>query len=174
MRKLTKTSLCLYLVFFISIIILFTATFDALSFIFRPTILVPVSYAGFLILKRTGIPVMFDGPIGFPGYCEYQLPHTTLQVTFGCIGIFVLFILISGIIAFPSSFRSKGIGLLIAIPAFYFYSMFRLVIIGIVGNWFPEYIDFVHSYLMEIINVGFILFVYVIWIRYVEKIAQTI
>ena len=170
----TKSRLWLYLIIFIGIIIVLSATFDALSFIYRPLILMPISYTGFLILKGIGIPVTFLGPVDIPGFCEYRLPQSILQVTFGCTGIFALFILIAGIAAFPGSLRSKGIGMLIALPVFYVYSILRLVIIGGIGYWYPGAVDFVHSFLMEIINVAFILFVYFLWIRYVEKTSLTL
>lgn len=169
-----KSRLWFYLIIFIIILIAFSATFDTLSFIYQPLILMPISYSGFLILKGIGIPVLFLGPVDVPGVCEYRLPQSILQVTFGCTGIFALFILIAGIVAFPGSLRSKGIGMLIALPIFYGYSILRLVIIGGIGYWFPGAVDFVHSFLMEIINVAFILSVYILWIRYVEKTSITI
>ncbi|MCL5019224.1 MAG: hypothetical protein M1426_01940 [Patescibacteria group bacterium] len=170
----TKSRLCFYLSIFLGAVILFSATFEALSFIYRPLILMPISYTGFLILKVIGIPITFLGPVDVPGFCEYRLPQSILQVTFGCTGIFALFILLSGIAAYPVPVQLKAIGMLIGIPAFYVYSILRLVIIGGIGYWYPGAIDFIHSFLMEIINVAFVLFVYMLWIRYVEKTTVTI
>jgi len=174
MKRFKKSNLCLYLLIFIVILILFTVTFDSLSFIYSPIVLYPISYGGFLVLKVIGIPVIFDGPFGEPGFFEYQLPYTVLQITFGCAGIFALFILLAGIIAFPCLLKLKCIGIILSIPCFYMYSIFRLVFIGIIGYLFPSLLNFVHSYFMEIINIVFIMFVYIIWIRYVEKTSKTV
>lgn len=174
MRKISRFLLWRYLALFIGSIIFLFFTFNTLPFIYKKIILIPVSYTGFLILKILSIPIEFVGPVGIPGFCEYHLSNTVLQVTFGCTGIFSLFILLSGIIAFPGSLKSKGIGFIVAIPAFYLYSIFRLVIISIFGYLCPDSIKFVHSYIMEICNIAFILFVYVFWIRYVEKVAKTV
>ena len=174
MKRFKKSRLWLYLLIFIGILILFTATFDALSFIYKPIILSLISYGGFLILTAIGIPVIFDGPFGMPGFFEYQLPNTILQITFGCTGIFALFTIVAGIIAFPCLLKLKAIGIILSIPCFYVYSISRLVFIGIIGYSFPSLLNFVHSYFMEVINIVYILFIYIIWIRYVEKTSKTV
>jgi len=137
-------------------------------------VLIPVSYAGYFILKILGIPITYSGPNGILGYCEYHLSNAVLEITFGCTGIFALFILLSGIIAYPASLKLKGAGFFIAVVLFYIYSVLRLIIISLFGYIYPESLSFIHSYLMEVCNIGFILFVYIIWIRYVEKTGETI
>ena len=174
MKKSLYSHIWLYLAIFICILILLNATFHILSFIYRPAVLLPISYTAYFILKVLSIPAVIYGPLGMPGYYEYHLPQAVLQVTFGCTGIFVLFILLAGIIAFPSSLKSKLVGLTISLPSFFVYSIVRLVIMGIIGNSFPAKLDFIHSYLMEVTNIIFILLVYIIWIRYVEKTPKAI
>ena len=174
MKQFKQSRLWLYITVFIGIIIILTITFDALSFLYRPAVLVPISYSAYTILKIACIPITFSGPSGSLGFCDYILPDSVLQVTFGCTGIYALFILIAGIIAFPCSLRMKGTGIVLSIPLFYAYSILRLVFIGIVGHSFPAALDYFHSYVMEIINVVFILLVYIVWIRYVEKSSKAV
>ena len=174
MKKIPGYSVGMFIGTFVGILVLMTITFDFLAFIYRPVLLVPISYSGYGILKILGAPLSFTGPLGIPGFCEYRLPHYTLVVTFGCTGIYALFILLAGIIAFPKSLKIKLMGILLAVPSFYVYSILRLVIIGAVGNWFPDWIDFVHSYLMEIINIAFVMSIFVLWIRYAEKHSKTV
>ena len=174
MNILKKHRLILYLIIFFGSIIILNATFSTFSFIYKSVVLVPVSYVGFLILKITGIPIIFNSPTNITEFCEYQMQNAVLQVTYGCTGIFALFILISGIIAFPCSLRLKGIGILLSVPSFYLYSILRLVFIGIIGNFYPSFLNIFHSYVMEIVNIVFVLLIYIIWIGYVEKSAKAV
>ena len=84
------------------------------------------------------------------------------------VGIYALFILLSGILAFPSALKSKLMGIAVALPAFYIYSFLRLVIMGIAGRLGAQYLNFFHSYFMLIINVAFILFLFIFWIEKIK------
>ena len=81
--------------FFISLIIL-NSTVEPFSKIYNRLFLFPISYAGYGLLKIQGFTLRFRDINGAEVF-EYQLSHYRLIVTFGCIGIFAFFILISGI-----------------------------------------------------------------------------
>jgi exosortase/archaeosortase family protein len=154
-------------VFILSIIIL-TLSFNFLQDIYTTIFLEPVSRASFSILKFLGLAIEFDGA-GLPfGICDLILPHQTLRINFGCTGLFVLFIFIAGVIAYPSGIKYKLTGLAAGIPVFTLYSILRLVIMGFVGNWIPQYLDIIHNYLMILINIAFVLWLYISWIKYVS------
>ena len=163
------SDLRVFLAVFAAVLLLLVLTLDPLSSFYRTSILLPVSYSGYAVLSFFGVPAAFSGPLGIPGFCEYRLPHYILQVTFGCTGIYALFILLAVIAAFPRPVPQRITGMLISIPLFYVYSIVRLVIIGFTGYWIPDYIHFVHSFLMEIINIVFVMTVFIVWIRYAGK-----
>ena len=151
---------------FIAILLLFTFTFDFFEKIYLLAFLKPVSLLGYYSLKLFGLPVTFSSEHLPLGYCDYILPHQILRVNFGCTGLYVLFIFLAAVLAFPISFRSKMLGLLLGIPVFTLYSILRLIIMGIVGNWIPQYLDIIHNYLMIVINIAFTIWLYGVWLNY--------
>ena len=152
-------------VFILSVVIL-TISFNIFQDMYTAIFLEPVSKLSFYILKFSGLPVEFDGSALPFGICDLVLPHQILRINFGCTGLFVLFIFIAGVIAFPADIRHKLKGLAFGIPAFAVYSVLRLVIMGFVGNWLPEYLEIIHNYLMVLINIAFVLWLYTTWIKY--------
>lgn len=158
----------LYFIIFMVTVIVFSSTLLPLSFIYRPLVLFPISYSGYGVLKILGINLQYIEHTGHNVF-EYLLPDYRLLVTFGCTGVFALFILLSGITAFPSKLKSKVLGAGLLIPVFYIFSILRLVIIGIIAYIKPDWVDFFHKYLMEIVNIIFVLSVFIIWVEYVSK-----
>ncbi len=169
MKKLIKNRFIIYFIIFFAVVIFLTATFNTFSPFYRSVILLPISYSGYFVLKTFSLPVSFAGPVGYPGQYEYRLPNVILEITFGCTGIFSYFILLAGLFAYPCRFKYKTAGFLFFTISFFVYSIVRLIIIGITGHSFPDYLNFVHSYLMEIVNIAFILLVFILWLKYVEK-----
>ncbi len=155
-------------IFLLSVIIL-TVSFNIFPDFYTGVFLEPVSRISFSILKLTGLNIHFDGR-GLPfGICDLVLPHQILRINFGCTGLFVLFIFIAGIAAYPAGIKQKSIGMAVGIPAFAVYSVLRLVIMGFVGNWIPQYLDIIHNYLMILINIVFVLWLYTKWIKYATR-----
>jgi len=154
-------------VFFIALFI-FMATFEFIMDFYAAVFLKPLSYMTYYTLKLSGMNVTINSDNFHYGYCDLLLPKQTLRINYGCVGIYALFILLSGILAFPSALKSKLAGIAVALPAFYIYSFLRLVIMGIAGRLGPQYLNFFHSYFMLIINVAFILFLFIFWIEKIK------
>jgi len=156
----------IYLLVFFGFLALFIASFMLFKQYYAAVFLKPVAHAGYIILKITGLDIAFDTGFLQSGYCDYVLPHQVLRVNFGCTGLYVLFIFLAAVLAYPASIRKKIIGFAIGIPLFTAYSIIRLIVMGITGNWFPEYLTFIHNYLMIIINIAFVLWLYSLWLEY--------
>jgi len=152
-----------FIILFVIVIFLFSATFEYILNVYSMLFLKPLSFLTYYTLKLFGMDLKIDTGNLVNGFCDLLLPKQTLRINYGCVGIYALFILLAGIIAFPSSVKSKLAGIGISLPAFYIYSYLRLIVMGIVGGLIPQYLDFFHSYLMLIINVAFILFLFILW-----------
>ena len=147
---------------FLGFVVVLTTAFHEVPSVWHAVVLRPVSVVSYGILSALLPTISLSAGVQF---YDLLLPEVTLRVTYGCTGIFALFILVSAVAAFPTTIRSKIRGLAWIVPVFYVYSVLRIVIMGMVGASAPGYLDAVHSYLMEIVNVGFLIGVYATWIE---------
>lgn len=158
-----------YVGLFLGALLVFVVSFGQFESFYSRIFLHPVSFLGYYLLHIIGVPLTFSSKTLSLGYCDYILPDQILRVNFGCTGFYVLGIFIAAVIVYPVSARWKMWGLLAGIPLFTAYSIARLVIMGAVGNWIPQYLDIIHSYLMIIINAAFLLWMYSSWLNYAVK-----
>ena len=125
----------------------------------------PVTYGAVLVLGFLGLQAQLSGLDATTGVCQLELEKVIYQVSFECTGIFALFLCVASVLAYPTriSHRIKGLGLVI--PAFFCYSILRLVTLGIVAHLAPQHIDLFHLYVMVLVNIGFVLTMWMYWVR---------
>ena len=70
-----------------------------------------------------------------------------LEIVRGCDGAGVLFLVVSAIIAFPSTGRQKLIGLLLGISLIYLINLLRISILYFVIAYQPDWFQLIHVYL---------------------------
>jgi exosortase family protein XrtM len=70
-----------------------------------------------------------------------------LEIVRGCDGAGVLFLVVSAIIAFPSTWRRKLIGLLLGIGLIYLLNLLRISILYFVIAYRPDWFQLIHVYL---------------------------
>ena len=125
----------------------------------------PVTYGAVSVLNALGIQAELSRLDQVGGACQLVLENVVYLVTFECTGIFALFICLASVLAFPVGpiHRVKGFGLVV--PAFACYSVTRLVTLGLVAHFAPGYIHLFHVYVMVLVNVGFVLTLWLYWVR---------
>ena len=158
----------LFVLLFLGILLIFSIGFEYISKFYAVVFLKPLSFLAYKTLQLFSVTVTFDTQNLNLGYCDLRLPGQILRVNYGCVGIYTLFILISGILAFPASFRSKITGIIFVLPIFYLYSLLRIIIMGFVGSYWRQQFEFFHSYLMLILNVVIILFLFIVWLEKIK------
>ena len=163
--RLSKDVLVYFFIFLTSLLV-FIGSFNLFENFYAVYFLKPVSFAGYSVLRQIGIPVAFNSNSVLSGFCDYNLQHHILRVNFGCTGIYALFIFLAGVIAYPAPVKAKIRGFGKGIPIFLLYSIVRLIIMGITGNYFVTLLPLVHNYLMVAVNIVFILWLYSFWIRH--------
>jgi len=125
----------------------------------------PLSYAASVLLKVLGIQARL-GALQLPvGVCELAVDDVVYQVTFECTGIFALFMCLASVLAYPASISCKTKGVAMVVPAFTLYSAVRLVIMGMVAHFAPTQIELFHIYVMVLVNIGFVLLLWLYWVR---------
>jgi len=101
---------------------------------------------------------------------EYNIIHLrndTWNVTSECTAVNAVFLFISFILAYPSSFKSKALGLITGIPLIMATNIVRLVVLGWVTEYWPRYAHLFHDYVWETIFLFFIIALWFLWINLV-------
>ncbi|MFH0924014.1 MAG: exosortase H [bacterium] len=93
----------------------------------------------------------------------------SMRIIYDCSGIFVTVIYVAAVLAYPTTAKKIGLGLLIGIPVLNLINIFRMVFMFYVGQYLPNYISLFHTYLWQGM---FIILVLLLWLFWVEKIVH--
>jgi exosortase/archaeosortase family protein len=99
------------------------------------------------------------------GFCRLELSGIQYAITHECTGILAVFVLTAAVLAYPADLRVRGRGLVLAIPAVTFFGVLRLIVLGIVAQARPDWIELFHVYIMELATLAFAMFVFIYWIE---------
>ena len=86
-----------------------------------------------------------------------------------CTGIYEVLIFTAAVLAFPTSWAKKSIGLGMGVPLLYLFNVVRIALLIAVGRYLPEFFDFVHLYFMQATLILMITSVWLLWIIKVVK-----
>lgn len=88
-----------------------------------------------------------------------------------CGAIEIMAIFTAALLAFPATWRSRLLGLIIGIPLMYGVNIFRLCFLAIIGAMDPsrKWFTFAHEYVWQAV---FIIFVVAVWMAWVEYVAR--
>jgi len=92
-----------------------------------------------------------------------------LSIVSECSAIGYIFIFVSAVMAFPSSFSKKISGLLLGVPLIIFLNLFRIVTLGWTGGHFPSYFDLAHTVLWE---GGFVVITFLVWAGWLKGLFE--
>lgn len=90
----------------------------------------------------------------------------------GCDGIEAVIILISAILAFPSPWKHKLVGIGIGFLAIQALNLVRIISLFYMGQWDKTWFDWFHLYLWQALIVLDALAVWLIWLRYLPRREQ--
>lgn len=94
-----------------------------------------------------------------------------------CGAIEIMAIFLAAVIAFPTTWRRRLIGVVAGTPIMYGVNIFRLTVLAIVGAldqskgriWF----NFAHEYVWQAVYIVFVVAVWLVWVEYVVKGKRT-
>jgi exosortase H (IPTLxxWG-CTERM-specific) len=89
-----------------------------------------------------------------------------VRIAPGCDGIEAVIILLSAVIAFPSPWKHKLIGIGIGFVAIQALNLVRIISLFYMGQWSQTMFDWFHLYLWQALIVLDALAVFLIWLRY--------
>ena len=108
--------------------------------------------------------------MGIANSVDYNVVHLrndTWNVTSECTALNAVFLFISFLLAYTSSFRSKALGLATGIPLIIAVNTIRLVTLGWVTEYWPQSAHIFHDYVWEVIFMFFIVALWFVWINLV-------
>lgn len=93
----------------------------------------------------------------------------SISVVDGCNGVYATAILISGVIAYPSSFKSKAWGIPLGVAAIFALNLVRVISLFYLGRSYPEIFEEVHVYVWQPIIIVWAIFVWYFWSQRIES-----
>ena len=92
----------------------------------------------------------------------------------GCNGVETMIIFLAAVIAFPSTWKSRGIGLVLGCLAIQAVNLIRVVALFLTGAYFPALFDSSHTVIWQTIVILFGVLLWIFWAnRYAELTPAT-
>lgn len=95
-----------------------------------------------------------------------------ISVRSGCNGVEAAMILIAAMLAFPASWKHRGIGIIAGLFAVQLLNIVRVVSLFYLGQWNMTVFNWAHSYLWPALIMLDVLIVWMIWIRTLPRVAS--
>lgn len=92
------------------------------------------------------------------------LTNSTWLVTTECTAIFIMLIYASFITVYPASNKAKGSALLTGIPFIFGANVLRLYAMAWIDYLNPQYSEFFHNYMWQVVFILMVVFMWIVWI----------
>jgi exosortase H (IPTLxxWG-CTERM-specific) len=151
---------------------LFAAIFGVCYFIFgivqgvRMGIIKPYTV---LLAKAVAAIINLFGAGAIANDAIVQSPKFTLSIAMGCDGVEATCLFLAGVLAFPTSWRARLIGLATGLPLIQLINVVRLVGLYYAGVFLPSVIDELHIYVAQAIVIFLSTAILIYWL---ERVAH--
>ena len=81
-----------------------------------------------------------------------------------CTGAFEAIIFLAAVLAFPTTWRKRAIGLALGVPILYVFNLLRILVLLVVGRYWPATFEFMHLYFWQATLILMITSVWLLWI----------
>jgi exosortase H (IPTLxxWG-CTERM-specific) len=92
-------------------------------------------------------------------------PRFSVAIHNGCNGLEAILIFVSGVVAFPASWRSKLIGIVLGFAAIQVFNVVRIVSLYYVGVLEPAWFSVSHVFVWQSLVIVFAVVLWLVWIR---------
>jgi exosortase H (IPTLxxWG-CTERM-specific) len=93
----------------------------------------------------------------------------SIEIVGECTGISEALIFAASVVAFPTRWKKKWIGLLLGIPLIYGFNVLRILMLLVVGRYQPSMFHFFHIYFWQATLILMIISVWLLWIYVVVR-----
>jgi archaeosortase B (VPXXXP-CTERM-specific) len=81
-----------------------------------------------------------------------------------CTGIYEMLIFTAAVMAFPTTWRNRGLGVVLGCPLIYLFNVVRIAMLIVVGRYWPMAFDFMHLYFWQGTMIIWIVSIWLLWI----------
>jgi archaeosortase B (VPXXXP-CTERM-specific) len=96
-----------------------------------------------------------------------------VKIIVECTGIYEVLIFGAAVLAFPTSWSKRAIGLLFGAPILYLFNVVRIIVLILVGKFWSSIFDFMHIYFWQATLILMITSVWLLWIFKVVRDDET-
>lgn len=121
-------------------------------------------YTEFLAKAVASIVNLFGAGAMAAGATVYS-PRYTIDIAMGCDGVEASCLYVAGVLAFPTSWRARLIGLAFGVPLIHAINLARLVGLYYVGVYLPSVVDEVHVYIAQTIVILLSTAILIFWLE---------
>jgi len=94
-----------------------------------------------------------------------QSPRFSINISMGCDGVEASSLFLAGVLAFPTSWRAKLIGLAAGVPLIHAINLARLVGLYYAGIYMPSVVEEVHVYVAQTIVILLSTAILIFWLE---------
>lgn len=98
-----------------------------------------------------------------------QLPSITLDVKFGCNGLEAVMIYSVAVVAFPSSWKKKVLGILAGLALLQVLNILRIAALAYSGVHFRSLFEYIHVYVAQGLMIAAALGIFFVYLNYAGK-----
>jgi exosortase H (IPTLxxWG-CTERM-specific) len=130
-------------------------------------------------LYTTGVVLATAKTLGIAGIpCTYQgslinLPSISLDIKFGCNGLEAVMIYSVAVIAFPSSWKKKLLGIIAGFAVIQLVNILRIAALAYSGIHFRRLFDYMHIYVAQGMMIAVSLGVFFLYLHYARNDTKT-
>jgi len=95
-----------------------------------------------------------------------------VRIVSECFGLFEMAIFGAAVLAFDASWRKRGLGLALGLPAIYGLNLLRIAMLLVVGRHIPGLFEFAHIYFWQATLILVITLLWLLWVRFVVRDAS--
>ena len=92
-----------------------------------------------------------------------------VSIEAGCNGVEATIVLIAGVLAFPASWRQKGLAILLGFIAIQLLNILRIVSLFYLGQWNLSIFEWAHLYLWPVLIMLDVLLVFALYLRWLSR-----
>jgi len=119
----------------------------------------------------TWIVTLFDGNVVATGKIMRSNSNGfAVSIEAGCNGVEATLVLLAAMLAFPSPWRHKVVGLVIGVIAVQLLNIVRVISLFYLGQWNYDVFEWAHLYVWQALIMLDVLVVWLIWVRRVPRI----
>lgn len=112
------------------------------------------------LIHLSGIEAKTDDNIIYLGNAVWKIDTE-------CTALTIMIIFASFVMVYPAALKPKGMAVLTGIPFIFGANMARLLIMAWIDKLKPEYSNYFHDYLWQVVFIIMIVFMWIIWIEMV-------